>query len=93
MGSGLGSMSKLTNRMGQRVGGGGAVSGCSGGVAVKKMIEKDLIWELLVEEMQDKPNFDLQFFFYYPGTQLVEEFTYFPASPNPPFKICSSAAL
>lgn len=86
MGSGLGSMSKLTNRMG---GGSGAVGGCLGVLQGEGEIGKDLIWGLLMAEMQDEPNFDLQlffFFFYSPGFLPVEKFTYFPASPNPHLK-------
>lgn len=36
-----------------------------GGVAGKREIGKDLIWGLLMEEMQDELNFDLQLFFFF----------------------------
>lgn len=94
MGSGLGSMSKLTNRMGAERGRGrccewvfGWGKRGEGGVAVKKMIEKGLIWRLFWWKKCGIGlilNFNL--FFNYPGIQSVEKFTYFPASPNPRFK-------
>lgn len=68
MGSGLGSMSKLTNRMGG--GGSGAVGGCLGVLQGKGEIGKDLIWGLLMAEMQDEPNFDLQLFFIFLFTRI-----------------------
>lgn len=58
MGSGLGSMSKLTNRMGgQSVGGVGAVCGCLGVLQGKWSLQKQA---LLMVKMWDDHNFALQ---------------------------------